>query len=87
MRNQQRQKKPVDFKQTYITRTCYVRRRDFDNKWQVVELKLDPSLDYDNWEGPLTVQGDILKPWRWITTSVHDTRAQAIEKAKEGWNE
>jgi len=73
-----------NFKQTFIRYNLYVRRRDYDHKWEVVKLIPDPKFSYDNetWKGPRTVKGKIIKPMIWVTRYVFNKRSQAIDKAR-----
>lgn len=75
----------VQFKQTFIRYNLHISRRNYDGKWEVVKRIPDPNFVYDEetWKGARTTKGVILKPMRWITHSVHNTRKEALTKAKE----
>lgn len=72
------------FKQTFIRYNLYIRRRDYDNKWEVVKKIVNPQYKYDStWKGPRTAKKKIIKPMVWITHHVFNSRQKAVNKAKE----
>lgn len=74
-----------NFKQTFIRYNLYVRRRDYDHRWEVVKRIPNPQYNYKDsvWKGARTAKGKIIKPMIWVTQFVYHTRREAIEKAKE----
>lgn len=74
--------KKREYKQTFINRNCYIRRRDVDGLWQIVRRIPDPSLDYDNWKGGRNSKGDIIKPYRWVCVDVVNDRETALQRAR-----
>lgn len=87
---QQRKEKTnvVQYNQTYIKNYLYIRRRDFDGKWEVVKLIDDPRYVNDTeWQGPRGPNGTPIKQQIWVTVQVCASRDQAIVEADKFVND
>lgn len=74
--------KQREYKQTFVNRNCYVRRRDVDGMWQVIRRMPDPQFDYDKWKGGRNSKGAAIKPYRWVCVDVVNDRETALQRAR-----